>query len=74
MGGTLADGETTTYLAQPNKFLDHVLARGFEGDFFYFVNTRSDLLADRVALLPTLFTFQINPFVSVLVLIGVVSA
>ena len=71
-GGTLADGETTTYLAQPDKFLDHVLARGFEGDFFYFVNTRSDLLADRAALLPTLFTFQFNPFVIVLVVIGAV--
>ncbi|MFN8597435.1 MAG: DUF2723 domain-containing protein [Anaerolineae bacterium] len=69
-GGTLADGETTTYLAQPDKFLDHVLARGFEGDFFYFVNTRSDLLADRAALLPTLFTFQFNPLVIALVLIG----
>ncbi|MBI5564349.1 MAG: hypothetical protein HY870_05610, partial [Chloroflexi bacterium] len=69
-GGTLADGETTTYLAQPDKFLDHVLGRGFEGDFFYFVNTRSDLLLDRAALLPTLFTFQFNPFAIVLVLIG----
>ncbi len=69
-GGTLADGETTTYLAQPDKLLDHVLGRGFEGDFFYFVNTRPDLLIDRVALLPTLFTFQFNPFVIALVLIG----
>lgn len=69
-GGTLADGEPTTYLAQPDKFLDHVLGRGFEGDFFYFVSTRSDLLADRAALLPTLFTFQFNPFVIVLVLVG----
>ncbi|HZY41812.1 MAG TPA: hypothetical protein VFF59_07405, partial [Anaerolineae bacterium] len=69
-GGTLADGEATTYLAQPDKLLDHVLGRGFEGDFFYFVNTRPDLLLDRVALLPTLFTFQFNPFVIGLVLIG----
>lgn len=71
-GGTLADGETTTYLAQPDKFLDHILGRGFEGDFFYFINTRSDLLLDRVALLPTLFTFQFNPLVIILVLIGAV--
>ena len=69
-GGTLTDGETTTYLAQPDKLLDQVLGRGFEGDFFYFVNTRPDLLIDRVALLPTLFTFQFNPFVIVLILIG----
>ncbi len=71
-GGTLADGETTTYLAQPDKWLDHILGRGFEGDFFYFINTRPDLLLDRVALLPTLFTFQFNPFVIILVLIGTV--
>jgi len=71
-GGTLADGETTTYLSQPDKFLDHVLGRGFEGDFFYFINTRSDLLLDRVALLPTLFAFQFNPLVIILVFIGVV--
>lgn len=69
-GGALADGEATTYLAQPDKFLDHVLGRGFEGDFFYFINTRSDLLLDRAALLPTLFAFQFNPFAIVLVLIG----
>ncbi len=69
-GGTLADGEATAYLVQPDKFLDHVLGRGFEGDFFYFINTRPDLLLDRAALLPTLFTFQFNPFVIVLVLIG----
>jgi hypothetical protein len=59
-GGTLADGESTTYLARPDKFLEHVLARGFEGDFFYFVNTRPDLFGDRLALLPTLFNFQFN--------------
>jgi hypothetical protein len=47
-----------------------VLGRGFEGDFFYFINTRPDLLLDRVALLPTLFTFQFNLFVIILVLIG----
>lgn len=69
-GGALADGEATTYLAQPDKFLDHVLGRGFEGDFFYFITTRSDLLLDRAALLPTLFAFQFNPFAIVLVLIG----
>ncbi|HZY44586.1 MAG TPA: DUF2723 domain-containing protein, partial [Anaerolineae bacterium] len=69
-GGTLSDGESTTYLVQPDKFLDHVLARGFEGDFFYFLNTRSDLLLDRVALIPTLFNFQFNWLVAILALIG----
>ncbi|HET7377114.1 MAG TPA: DUF2723 domain-containing protein, partial [Anaerolineae bacterium] len=69
-GGTLSDGEATTYLVQPDKFLDHVLARGFEGDFFYFLNTRSDLLADRISLIPTLFNFQFNWLVGLLALIG----
>jgi hypothetical protein len=71
-GGTLANGEAMTSLAQPDKFLDYVLGRGFEGDFFYFITTRPDLLADRVALLPTLFTFQFNPFVIGLVVIGAI--
>jgi hypothetical protein len=69
-GGTLSDGESTTYLIQPDKFLDHVLARGFEGDFFYFLNTRSDLLLDRISLIPTLFNFQFNWLVAILALIG----
>ena len=71
-GGTLADGEATTYLAQPDKLLDYVLGRGFEGDFFYFINTRPDLLLDRVALLPTLFNFQFNWLVFGLFLIGAI--
>ena len=71
-GGTLADGESTTNLIQLDKFLDHVLARGFEGDFFYFVNTRPDLLGDRMALLPTLFNFQFNTGALILGAIGVV--
>ncbi|HLF26792.1 MAG TPA: DUF2723 domain-containing protein [Anaerolineae bacterium] len=69
-GGALADGEPTTSLAQPDKFLDYILARGFEGDFFYFLNTRPDLLGDRLALLPTLFNFQFNLGVMVLAGIG----
>src|SRR5512135_2216463 len=68
-GGTLSDGEATTYLVQPDKFLDHVLARGFEGDFFYFLNTRSDLLTDRISLIPTLFNFQFNWLIGLLALI-----
>ncbi|HJW83476.1 MAG TPA: DUF2723 domain-containing protein, partial [Anaerolineae bacterium] len=72
-GGTLANGEATAYLAQPDKFLDHVLARGFEGDFFYFVNTRPDLLGDRIALLPTLFNFQFNLGVLLFGVLGVIA-
>jgi hypothetical protein len=72
IGGTLSDGESATYLTQPDKFLDHVLARGFEGDFFYFLNTRSDLLFDRIALIPTLFNFQFNWLVAILVAIGAI--
>lgn len=71
-GGTLADGESTTYLVQPDKFLDHVLTRGFEGDFFYFITTRPDQLGDRIALLPTLFNFQFNAGTLILGAIGVV--
>ncbi len=71
IGGTLASGESTAYLTQPDKFLDHVLARGFEGDFFYFVNTRPDQLGDRVALLPTLFNFQYDIGALVFAAIGV---
>ena len=71
-GGTLADGETMTSLADPAKFLEYVTGRGFEGDFFYFINTRPDLLLDRIGLLPTLFTFQFNPFVIGLVLLGAI--
>ena len=69
-GGTLASGESTVYLTQPDKFLDHILARGFEGDFFYFVNTRPDLLGDRFALLPTLFNFQYNVVALILAVAG----
>ncbi len=71
-GGALANGESTAYLAQPDKFLDHILARGFEGDFFYFVTARPDLLGDRFALLPTLFDFQFNAGALLLAALGVV--
>ena len=65
-GGTFADGETATFLAQPDQFLSYATGRGFEGDFFYFINTRPDLFLDRVKLLPTLFDFQFNGLVFVL--------
>jgi hypothetical protein len=71
-GGTLADGEPTTYLTQPDKLLDHILARGFEGDFFYFISTQPELLDDRLSLLPTLFNFQFNTGALMLGILGVV--
>ncbi len=70
-GGALADGESATFLAQPDRLLDYLLARGFEGDFFYFVNTRPDLLGDRLALLPTLFNFQFHPLALLLGIAGI---
>ncbi len=70
MGGTFADGESAAFLAQPDQFLSYVSGRGFEGDFFYFVNTRPDLFLDRVKLLPTLFDFQFNWLVLALFVVG----
>lgn len=71
-GGTFADGESAAFLAQPAQFLSYISGRGFEGDFFYFINTRPDLFLDRVKLLPTLFDFQFNGLVFVLFLAGAV--
>jgi 4-amino-4-deoxy-L-arabinose transferase-like glycosyltransferase len=71
-GGTLADGESMTFLAEPAKFVDYISGRGFEGDFFYFITARPDLFWDRVALLPTLFAFQFQPLVVIFVVIGAV--
>jgi hypothetical protein len=70
-GGTLASGESATFLAQPGRLLDYLLARGFEGDFLYFVNTRPDLLGDRLVLLPTLFNFQFHPLALLLGIAGI---
>jgi hypothetical protein len=69
-GGTFANGDSAAQLAQPGGLLDYVLARGFEGDFFYFVTVRPDLLDDRLALLPTLFDFQFNLGALMLGLLG----
>jgi hypothetical protein len=71
-GGTFADGESAAFLAQPDQFLAYASGRGFEGDFFYFISTRPDLFLDRVKLLPTLFDFQFNWLVFILVAIGAV--
>ena len=55
-------------LATLNGFLDHVLARGFEGDLFYFIRAEPNLFWDRLALTPTLLQFQFG--LPVLVLMG----
>ncbi len=71
-GGTFANGESAAFLAQPAQFFDYASGRGFEGDFFYFINTRPDLFLDRVKLLPTLFDFQFNWLVFILFVVGAV--
>jgi hypothetical protein len=71
-GVMFANGESAAFLAQPAQFFDYVSGRGFEGDFFYFINTRSDLFLDRVKLLPTLFDFQFNGLVFILFAVGAV--
>ena len=71
-GGTFASGESAAFLAQPDQFLAYASGRGFEGDFFYFINTRPDLFLDRVQLLPTLFDFQFNWLVFILFAVGTV--
>jgi hypothetical protein len=48
-------------LVDPGALLDHVLARGFGGDMFYFVTTEPALLGDRLALLPGLLLYQFHP-------------
>ena len=71
-GGTFANGEPAAFLAQSDQFFSYVSGRGFEGDFFYFLNTRPELFLDRVKLLPTLFDFQFNWLVFVLLAVGAV--
>jgi hypothetical protein len=57
-------------LASLDGFLNHALARGFEGDFFYFVRAAPELLGERLALLPQLFGFQFSPIALVVMAIG----
>ncbi|MFQ5436418.1 MAG: DUF2723 domain-containing protein, partial [Anaerolineae bacterium] len=45
-------------LATWNGFLDHVLARGFSGDFFYF--TEPGILAQRLRIMADILAFQFN--------------
>ncbi len=52
-------------------FLWHVLARGFAGDMFAFANPRD--FPHRLALLPTLLTFQFNGLLLALALLGILT-
>ena len=49
-------------------FLHHVLARGFAGDMFAFLNPVD--LPHRLALIPTLFTFQFNGLLIAAAIVG----
>ncbi|MFN3761673.1 MAG: protein O-mannosyl-transferase family, partial [Anaerolineae bacterium] len=52
-------------------FLWHVLARGFAGDMFAFANPQD--FPHRLALLPTLLTFQFNGLLLALALLGILT-
>ncbi len=52
-------------------FLWHVLAKGFAGDMFAFANLRD--FPHRLALLPTLLTFQFNGLLLALALVGLLT-
>lgn len=56
-------------LASLNGFLDHALARGFEGDFFYFVRENA-LYDERMRLLPQLIAFQFSPAALMVLALG----
>ncbi|MFZ1793095.1 MAG: DUF2723 domain-containing protein [Anaerolineae bacterium] len=64
--GPLAHGDLTTL----SGFLDHVLARGFGGDFFYFLRVEPERFFDRLALIPDLLLFQFSPPVLLAALVG----
>ncbi len=53
----------TPALATWNGFLDHVLARGFSGDFFYFIEPA--VLWQRLQVMGNVLTFQFNPWLLV---------
>lgn len=50
----------TPGLATWNGFLDHVLARGFSGDFFYFIEPA--ILWQRLLVMGNVMTFQFTPW------------
>lgn len=57
-------------LATINGFLDHVLARGFSGDFFFFITP--GVLWERFRVMGNVMTFQFNPWLLVGMSIGLV--
>lgn len=50
-------------------FLDHVLARGFRGDFFYFVEPA--LLWERLKVMGNVMTFQFSPWLLLGMIMGI---
>lgn len=62
----LAHGDLTTL----RGFLDHVLATGFGGDFFYFLRVEPERFFDRLALIPDLLVFQFSPPALLAALVG----
>lgn len=64
--GVLAHGD----LASWRGFLDHVLARGFGNDLFYFVTVAPEQLWDRISTTATLFQFQFSPPVLLAMVVG----
>lgn len=66
-------GVAGAFLAPPGLntipgFLQHALATGFGGDFFYFANLSA--LPDRFAILLNIFLFQFNPALLILLALG----
>lgn len=68
VGARFAPGDLNTL----NGFLNHVFARGFEGDQFYFILKEPQLFWDRLALLPTLLRFQFSDALLVLLAVACV--
>lgn len=58
----------TPALATLSGFLDHVLARGFRGDFFYFVTP--DILWERLKIMAGVLAFQFTPLLLAGMLLG----
>jgi hypothetical protein len=65
-GARFAPSSLTTL----SGLLDHILARGFAGDMLAFATP--EFLGDRLAALPTLFTFEFGLVVLVALAVGVV--
>lgn len=59
----------TPDLATWHGFLDHVLARGFSGDFFYY--TTPELLWQRLQVMGNVMTFQFNGVLLLGMLLGI---